>query len=199
MPEFREGPGAFAIPEFLTPENLAEFRDVVASLEFKDGVVLDGDATKDIDPWRSCSATNLLEGTARNKVHRKASFWFNEANTRHFNYALSIDWFRPTEGIVICRYGVGDHFYWHRDWEWSFHKEHPNRLKKLSLVIQLSSPDEYEGGDLQVFGGRDQFVADKTPGSAVIFPSHHFHQVTDITSGTRLSALMFCHGDLPFK
>ena len=56
--------------------------------------------------------------------------------------------------------------------------------RKLSVSVQLSRPEEYEGGDLQfmVVGGYEPVTA---IGSAITFPSYLLHRVTPVTKGTR--------------
>lgn len=68
-------------------------------------------------------------------------------------------------------------------------------LRKLSITVQISSPDDYEGGDLQIMQGNEAW--DNTPrglGTAVLFPSYMMHRVTPVTSGTRRSLVLWVGG-----
>ncbi|WP_100642027.1 Fe2+-dependent dioxygenase [Alteromonas facilis] len=59
----------------------------------------------------------------------------------------------------------------------------------MSMTLFLSEPDEYEGGELVIqteFG--EQRVKPRA-GDAVTYPSSSLHQVTPVTSGTRLAAI----------
>lgn len=88
---------------------------------------------------------------------------------------------------------------WHRD---------PNaagKIRKLSVTVNLSHPDEYEGGNLRFDCGPhtrgDRFVECeeiRPRGSIVVFPSHIYHQVTPVESGTRRSLVMWSLGP-PFR
>jgi PKHD-type hydroxylase len=66
--------------------------------------------------------------------------------------------------------------------------------RKLSIVIQLSDPLEYEGGELQIFQGGNPRICDKSKGSIIIFPSYLLHKVTPVTKGTRRSLVLWVSG-----
>jgi PKHD-type hydroxylase len=59
--------------------------------------------------------------------------------------------------------------------------------RKLSFSVQLSDPDTYEGGDLQLHYQNDPIIAKKEQGVATFFPSYMLHEVTPVTSGIRYS------------
>lgn len=72
----------------------------------------------------------------------------------------------------------------------------PNGMpRKLSMVIQLTPPDCYEGGEL-VFPNSPEYSADitKKQGTAIVFPSYLLHGVTPVTSGNRKSMVCWAHG-----
>jgi PKHD-type hydroxylase len=61
----------------------------------------------------------------------------------------------------------------------------------LSATLFLSNPDEYEGGILQIedtFGTHDIKLK---AGSLVLYPSSSIHEVTAVTSGSRVACFMF--------
>lgn len=66
-------------------------------------------------------------------------------------------------------------------------------FRKITAVIQLSSADDYEGGDLKV-QLREEAVVPKIKGSMVAFPSFTFHEVTPVTSGTRYTLVIWGTG-----
>ena len=90
-----------------------------------------------------------------------------------------------------------------------FKDVHPNfegKIRKLSSIINLSKPSDYEGGDLE-FDFRNLTkessnikVCDqiKEQGSIVVFPSFIHHRVTPITKGTRHSLVSWTVG-YPWK
>ena len=97
------------------------------------------------------------------------------------------------EPIQIAEYGEGDFFDWHSDFSVG-----PASTRKLSLSVQLSHGDEYEGGDLEFMINTDHVKAPRTKGAVVIFPSFVLHRVTPITAGTRRSMVGWVTG-MPFR
>lgn len=65
--------------------------------------------------------------------------------------------------------------------------------RKLSIVIQLTDPKEYEGGRLQ-FANADQPENFLKRGSIIVFPSYLEHGVTPVTNGTRYSLVSWVEG-----
>jgi PKHD-type hydroxylase len=78
------------------------------------------------------------------------------------------------------------------------------KVRKLSMTINLSDPNDYEGGDLKIDTKSldEESVHNiseiKPQGSLVVFPSYLYHQVTPVTKGTRYSLVVWCLGK-PFK
>jgi PKHD-type hydroxylase len=64
----------------------------------------------------------------------------------------------------------------------------------LSLVLQLSDPAQYEGGNLQVMTGSEPQTVRKQRGLVAAFPSYVLHQVTPVTQGTRQSLVAWVSG-----
>lgn len=66
--------------------------------------------------------------------------------------------------------------------------------RKLSLVLQLSSPDEYEGGDLEIMNSSEPQVVTKEKGLVTVFPSFTLHRVTPVTKGVRKTLVIWIAG-----
>lgn len=110
------------------------------------------------------------------------------ANREAFDFALS-DF---AESPQVARYGaeVEGHFGWHSD----IGDGPVARRRKLTLVIQLSPPDDYEGGALELMPDANVVVANRDRGAALVFPSFVLHRVTPVTRGTRHSLTVWAHG-----
>lgn len=94
------------------------------------------------------------------------------------------------EPINLIQYKEGDHYDWHMDsGNLAF------SLRKLSVVIQLSDPLDYEGGELEFFKFGD---AKKERGMMFLFPSYMMHRVRAVTKGTRRSLVAWVNG-IPFR
>jgi len=75
-----------------------------------------------------------------------------------------------------------------------------NKVRKISMTVNLSNPNNYEGGDLKFDLGphiKERYkICDeiKPQGSVIVFPSFTYHCVTPVTSGTRYSLVLWCLG-----
>lgn len=78
------------------------------------------------------------------------------------------------------------------DWHTDFAGIKP--LRKISISIQLSRPDAYDGGDLELMYGVQPQRLDKTRGALIAFPSFMLHRVTPVTRGTRWSLVAWILG-----
>jgi PKHD-type hydroxylase len=66
--------------------------------------------------------------------------------------------------------------------------------RKLSLVLQLSDPEKYEGGELQIYSDTEPTSVKKQKGLVVAFPSYLLHKVTPVTSGVRRTLVTWTSG-----
>jgi PKHD-type hydroxylase len=67
-------------------------------------------------------------------------------------------------------------------------------VRKLSFTLQLSDPQEYEGGELRLYFKDDPEVMPKPQGAITLFPSYVLHEVTPVTKGTRYSLVAWVTG-----
>jgi PKHD-type hydroxylase len=93
------------------------------------------------------------------------------------------------ENFYFLRYGPGQHFNWHVD----IGGDTP-APRKLSLVLQLSDPEEYEGGNFDVLVATHHATAHKRKGLITAFPAYAIHRVTPVTRGVRRTLSMFLVG-----
>ena len=70
--------------------------------------------------------------------------------------------------------------------------------RKLSLVVPLTDPSEYEGGEFQAFYDDAPTPVEMPLGRIVAFPSYVLHRVTPITRGVRRSLAIWVSGP-PFR
>ena len=104
----------------------------------------------------------------------------NDINQRYFNFDLT-----RIESLQFTAYDEHGSFYGKHTDQQSFAGTSDHR--KLSFSIQLSSPDSYEGGDLELHYTTPSCVAKRDLGVATFFPSYCLHEVTPVTSGIRYS------------
>jgi PKHD-type hydroxylase len=57
--------------------------------------------------------------------------------------------------------------------------------RKFTLLVQLSDPADYVGGDVELFFRADPVRWPRARGLVFVFPSFTLHRVTDVTAGVR--------------
>lgn len=111
-----------------------------------------------------------------------------EANREAFRFDLD----EFAESAQVATYGADreGHFDWHADIG-----DGPLAAKrKLTMVIQLSPPEDYDGGQLEIRPSAHVATANPETGAATIFPSFLLHRVSPVTRGTRHSLTIWAHG-----
>jgi PKHD-type hydroxylase len=82
---------------------------------------------------------------------------------------------------------------WHHDTFWG----NPTAFdRKISIVMQLSDPKDYEGGDFEIDPQYQALPAEdiRTKGAVIAFPSFIRHRVTPVTKGVRRSLVCWVEG-----
>ena len=135
--------------------------------------------------------------------------YVQKANRDNFLYDLS---YIDGESMQYTRYGEGEYYNWHNDSSIAVHykpqalgisggesinneKAHIDYLnkntemvRKLSFTLQLSDPNDYEGGNVQLIDdGGKSYIAPRQRGCIVLFDSRTSHRVLKVTKGTRRS------------
>lgn len=100
------------------------------------------------------------------------------------------------DGFQYSKYEVDDFYDWHKDI--SPTPTHNGLYRKLSIVVMLSEPSEYTGGDLLLcttgnFNKIEHLRLDK--GDIAFFYSTTPHSVEPVTEGTRLTLVTWCLGE----
>jgi PKHD-type hydroxylase len=126
-------------------------------------------------------------------IWNKISSTVSEVNRRFFHFDLD-GCYEPAQ---LGAYTAEDngHYNWHTDASMS----DANAPRKLSMVLSLSDPCEFEGGELQVKIENDEAqTLQIAKGRAWFFPSWVLHRVTPVTKGVRRSLVLWVGGP-PFK
>lgn len=111
-----------------------------------------------------------------------------KSNIEQFDFDLR----EFAESPQVASYNALDsgHFAWHSD----IGDGPMARKRKLTLVLQLSLPSSYEGGDLEVMPSAQVLSASRAQGCVSIFPSFALHQVVPVHCGIRHSLTLWAHG-----
>ena len=95
------------------------------------------------------------------------------------------------QSIQYTRYPIGGHYKYHND----IIVNKDDSMRKLSLVMALTSKDSYEGGDLLISpNGSNPHTIRLDKGDLIAFPSYIPHTVTPVTSGNRISIVAWACG-----
>lgn len=136
----------------------------------------------------------VSEKYGQNDIVPKLSNTLDSINAANFSYDL-LTFTVPQ----ITKYKSSEKgFYnWHTDCS----SVNSPICRKLSWIIQLSDPTEYEGGRIgMVFAdGNQHYLDDANPkilekGTIIVFPSFMPHTITPVTEGTRYSLVGWCEG-----
>ena len=137
---------------------------------------------------RSCTAHFLDR-----RHHPQIVMAVQEFADKHNIWDFTTDWGGVgMPSVEVLKYVEGDHQARHSDWGGT------NSKRKLSVSIQLSDPDDYEGGDLELRWGKDPMKANREQSMITVFPSWTMHRVTPVTRGRRFSLVAWVSGP-PFK
>jgi len=163
---------------------------------------IDEIATDEIDSMVSGDVVNkkLRNSTQRwiptdNWISGMMAHFINEANRAYFHFDLT-GW---ADKVQYTYYkGEKSHYAWHADTLPS--GLNPGDVRKLSISLLLSDPEEYEGGEFQLLfrDRRQMFTVKPELGSAVIFPSDALHRVRPLRGGKRVS-LVGWYGGPPLR
>ena len=144
-------------------------------------------------------------------IYKEIHPYIKEANIKA---GWNFDW-DFSESCQFTRYGVGQYYGWHCDsWDKPYNRPDDlnshGKIRKLSVTISLSEPEDYVGGNLE-FDMRNQkdWEQDKKKaihecteirprGSIIVFPSFVWHRVAPVTKGTRYSLVIWNLG-YPFR
>jgi len=169
---------AYVVQDFLTG---AECSDIVESYRVTD----EGQAATIRSVRRSTIAFLSEERTEK----LRAKVWKALVRANHLTGDFSISSMEP---LQLARYGKGDYYGQHLDIG-----PGKARMRKLSVSIQLSDAQSYDGGDLVMWG--HQVPMERSRGTLVAFPSYLVHEVTPVTRGERYSLVAWASGTTPYR
>ena len=132
------------------------------------------------------------DGDTSQFIAQTIAYYAFEANRNAFGFNLG----HLVNDIQYTKYyGTDAGFYnWHIDT--FFHGNTKAFDRKLSVVIQLTDPDEYEGGDFKFESHLEapDPVELRKKGTVLVFPSYTQHMVEPVTQGERRSIVSWIEG-----
>ena len=157
--------------------------------------------TINADSWQEAKvgSTDTLDPTVRHSKQQPMPLQkvFLREIASHIHVANEAIWRFALTGFDLendppnfISYSAGSHYDWHLDFGLSF------TTRKLSFIIPLSQPDEYEGGEFEMFPPFEEERQEKIKqvGNLILFPSYVPHRITKVTKGQRVSLVGWVHG-----
>jgi PKHD-type hydroxylase len=115
----------------------------------------------------------------------------NHVNNQFYNFNLT-----EPETFQLTKYDEKNQGFYkpHVDGRYGNSPDEP--VRKLSMSAQLTSPEYYEGGQLEFPDDKENFVEEdaREQGTVIFFPSYLKHGVQPVTKGTRYSLVSWFVG-----
>lgn len=166
-------------------EELEKIYNDLENVPFEKATTLDGNSAKDV---RSSRIKWIPKNNEWNWLYQKLMNMAVDANNNLWDFDL----ISADEKIQYTEYLAEDegHYTWHQDIGPGMASQ-----RKVSITVQLSESDEYEGGDLEIWrGGNNVIAAERGAGVTVLFPSYLMHRVTKVSKGKRRSFVLWVGG-----
>lgn len=120
----------------------------------------------------------------------RMDYLFQRSNNNAFGFDLS--YFHEIQFTEYDSSYEGK-YDWHEDLTWPVTGRSAIH-RKLSMVIQLTDPVEYEGGNLELKEEPPAVDELRQLGTVIVFPSFLEHRVVPVTKGTRYSLVSWYEG-----
>lgn len=169
---------ARGFPNAFTSAECAIVRSMGEALPRSNGRVEVGD-----ELYRVSHIAWITPNEENHWLFHKLGVLFAQAN-KYYGFELT----GFVEALQFTSYGTGQHFDWHVDIGVG-----QTSARKLSLSIQLSEMEDYDGGHLE-FTGISLGNEARQIGTAIFFPSYLAHRVKPVTSGQRRSLVAWAYG-----
>jgi len=171
------------IPQVLDVAQVARFRERIDAARWVDGNVTSGHQSA-----RAKANEQLPEDSIEAREIGEEILAALARNPVFFSAALPRQVFPP----LFNRYAGGMSFGNHVDSAMRVHAPTGRRIRTdISATLFLTSPDEYDGGELLVEDTYGVHRVKLPAGDLVIYPATSLHRVTPVTRGARVSSFFW--------
>jgi len=173
------------IPQVLSPDQVAHCRDRLASAAWADGRITAG--------HQSAQAKDNAQLPEHDPVARELGALVLEAlarNTTFFSAALPRRVYPP----LFNRYAGGQSFGFHVDNAVRYDRSRGGAdavRTDVSATLFLSSPEDYDGGELVIEDTYGEQRVKLQAGDIVLYPGTSLHRVTPVTRGERIASFFW--------
>ena len=178
---FPKGFDTFDIDRILSISELYEFQEGKVHSNGDDEAI-DTKIRESLIKWL------IPEADKTEWIYERLMMYTIEANTELWGF--DINHFKDAIQYTEYHGDKEGHYDWHIDLGGG-----NSGTRKISIVVQLSDPNDYEGGELQLQIGGDAYTPIlKKKGAVTLFPSYLRHRVTPVTKGIRKSLVLWVGG-----
>lgn len=172
------------ISGLLEPAEITNLVHIASAASFVDGRISAPNNPTKINKQVDASST----------LHAESSTMLGKALQRNLEF-MSLTFARRFAPPLLCKYEKGMAYGAHPDSAYINTRIGPLR-SDVSCTIFLSDPSAYDGGSLRIHVGDRQVDIKLPAGDAVVYPSTTIHEVTPVTSGSRLVAITFIESQI---
>ena len=174
-----------AIPNLLTPQQVAYARQKLDAAKWTDGAATAGVVAKQVKRNRQIDQSDPVGHEIGQMILKALS-----SNVTFLSAAQPLKVIPPK----FNRYEGGEHYGAHID---NAIMDIPGsggvRLRAdLSMTVFLSEPGEYDGGELRVLDTYGHKAIKLPAGHAILYTATSLHEVTPVTRGIRTSSFSGC-------
>ena len=213
-------------PEYFTSQEVNEFHAIASRYEVEESMIGQRNEDPDDRTYHDLGEKNSNIRQSKNvwlapevipqKLEQKLVDGINMAN---MEAGWNLQWdYQERHQYTIYEHRpdapvTGDFYTWHVDSSPGTYFD--GRVRKLSSTVQLSDPEDYEGGNfdyIEYHGVFDRLTtyntvidignfkqsipfSAKTKGTLIVFPSDTYHQVTPVKRGVRKSLVSWFWGN----
>lgn len=172
-----------------TPEQVAQTIELLEKLPKTHGTTMGSGKEAAAEHVRVSQVAWLEPSPESQWLFDKLAYICGDMNQKFFRLDLT-GFFEPLQYTIYeaSPDRAPGHYTWHMD------RGSGLIPRKLSLVVQLSSPDDYDGGDLELFYQDPVNRVPRALGYVAAFPAYVMHRVTPVTRGIRRSLVVWVGG-----
>lgn len=200
MQPARYGRGFASLDNGWTPEELDRIVTYCESLPAQEAQVGSRAQGEELHYGRNSHVAWVESNEGSRWIYERMQSHFLQLNAEQYGFTLT--------GIQILQFTKyramkgqkNQHYTWHIDDMGAAYNDEGRLIanqrgecRKLSGVLQLDNPFDYDGGDLHLIGGQD-YTVQKKRGLFQTFHSMVRHRVTPVTKGYRRTLVAWAYG-----
>jgi PKHD-type hydroxylase len=172
----------------LSPQLCEQIINLQKNEYLSKGSVGDGSVNKEVRNSEVC----FLYGSVKYfDIYKNIIDLVNKVNDEFYKFDLV-----EPETFQLTKYDEKNQGFYKPHEDGFYDNTDNHTVRKLSMSAQLTSPEYYEGGELEFPNDKEKFIYEdaKEQGTVVFFPSYLKHGVQPVTKGIRYSLVSWFLG-----